>query len=70
MLSKIPRLFGQTLGLFAFGNVAHCMARRAKAFGLNVIAHDPYVSELEITGAGVEPVSFSQCTGLATNKRI
>ena len=58
LLSKIPRLFGQTLGLFAFGNVAHCMARRAKAFGLNVIAYDPYVSELEITGAGVEPVSF------------
>lgn len=60
LLSKIPRLFGQTLGLFAFGNVAHCMARRAKAFGLNVIAYDPYVSELEITGAGVEPVGFNE----------
>ncbi len=60
LLSKIPRLFGRTLGLFAFGNVAHCMARRAKAFGLNVIAYDPYVSELEITGAGVEPVSFPE----------
>ncbi len=60
LLSKIPRLYGQTLGLFAFGNVAHCMARRAKAFGLNVIAYDPYVSELEITGAGVEPVSFDE----------
>ncbi len=60
LLSKIPRLYGQTLGLFAFGNVAHCMARRAKAFGLNVIAFDPYVSELEITGAGVEPVSFPE----------
>ncbi len=60
LLSKIPRLFGQTLGLFAFGNVAHCMARRAKAFGMHVIAFDPYVSELEITGAGVEPVSFPE----------
>lgn len=60
LLSKIPRLYGQTLGLFAFGNVARCMARRAKAFGLNVIAFDPYVSELEITGAGVEPVSFPE----------
>jgi len=60
LLSKIPRLFGQTLGLFAFGNVAHCMARRAQAFGMRVIACDPYVSELEITGAGVEPVSFSE----------
>jgi D-3-phosphoglycerate dehydrogenase / 2-oxoglutarate reductase len=60
LLSKIPRLFGQTLGLFGFGNVAHCMTRRAKAFGLNVIAYDPYVSELEITGCGVEPVSFGE----------
>ncbi len=60
ILSKIPRLLGQTLGLFAFGNVAHCMARRAKAFGMHVIAYDPYVSELEITGAGVEPVSFPE----------
>ena len=60
LLSKIPRLFGQTLGLFAFGNVGHCMARRAQAFGMRVIAHDPYVSELEITKEGVEPVGFDE----------
>ena len=50
----------QTLGLYAFGNVARCTARRAMAFGLRVIAYDPYVSELEITGAGVEPVGFGE----------
>jgi D-3-phosphoglycerate dehydrogenase len=60
ILSRIPRLLGQTLGLFAFGNVARCTARRAKAFGMNVIAYDPYVSELEISGAGVEPVGFGE----------
>lgn len=60
LLSRVPRLFGQTLGLFAFGNVARCTARRAQAFGLRVIAHDPYVSELEITGADVEPVGFDE----------
>lgn len=60
LLSKIPRLFGQTLGLYGFGNVGHCMARRAQAFGLRVIACDPYVSELEITAAGVEPVGFDE----------
>ncbi|MEM7097232.1 MAG: C-terminal binding protein [Pseudomonadota bacterium] len=59
-LSKIPRLLGQNLGLFGFGNVGHCMARRAKAFGLRVMAYDPYVSELEISGEGVEPVSFGE----------
>ena len=60
VLMSVPRLLGQTLGLYGFGNVARCMARRAKAFGMNVIAHDPYVSELEITAAGVEPVGFSE----------
>jgi len=60
LLSKIPRLMGHTLGLFAFGNVGHCMARRAQAFGMRVIAHDPYVSELELTAHGVEPVGFHE----------
>ena len=60
ILSRIPRLLGQTLGLFAFGNVARCTARRAQAFGLRVLAYDPYVSELEISGAGVEPVGLAE----------
>lgn len=60
ILSRVPRLLGQTLGLFAFGNVARCTARRAKAFGMTVIAYDPYVSELEISAAGVEPVGFRE----------
>lgn len=60
LLSKIPRLLGQNLGLFGFGNVGHCMARRAKAFGLRVMAYDPYVSELEISAQGVEPVGFGE----------
>lgn len=60
LLSEVPRLMGQTLGLLAFGNVARCTARRAKAFGMRVIAHDPYVSELSISEIGVEPVSFGE----------
>lgn len=60
LLSARPRLFGQTLGLYGFGNVARCTARRARAFGLHLLAHDPYVGELEITGAGVEPVGFGE----------
>ncbi len=58
--SAIPRLWGQTLGLLGFGNVATAVARRAKPFGLQLIACDPYVSELKMTGEGVEPVSFTE----------
>ncbi|MDA1076741.1 MAG: C-terminal binding protein [Proteobacteria bacterium] len=60
LLNHVPRLMGQTLGLFAFGNVARCTARRAVAFGMRVIAYDPYVSELTISDAGVEPVTFHE----------
>lgn len=60
LLNHVPRLMGQTLGLLAFGNVARCTAKRAQAFGLHVIAHDPYVSEMAIGEAGVEPVSFDE----------
>ncbi len=63
LLSKIPRLFGQTLGLYGFGNVSHCTARRAKSFGMHIIAYDPYVSELETTKEGVEPVGFHELLG-------
>ncbi|MFQ5845953.1 MAG: C-terminal binding protein [Planctomycetota bacterium] len=55
-----PRLWGQTFGLISFGNVAHAMARRLRPFGLQVISHDPYVSELERTAEGVEPVGFTE----------
>jgi D-3-phosphoglycerate dehydrogenase len=54
---KIPRLYGQTIGLISFGNVAKAVARRCHAFGLHVIAYDPYVAELEMTSVGVEPVT-------------
>jgi D-3-phosphoglycerate dehydrogenase len=60
ILSRQDRLLGSTLGLFGFGNVAKATASRARAFGLRIIAHDPYVSELEISAAGVEPVSFGE----------
>jgi D-3-phosphoglycerate dehydrogenase len=60
ILSRVPRVMGQTLGLYAFGNVARSTARRALAFGMRVIAHDPYVSELEMSALGVEPVGFGE----------
>jgi D-3-phosphoglycerate dehydrogenase len=37
-------LKGKTIGIHAYGNVGKNVARVAKGFGMNVIAHDPYVS--------------------------
>jgi D-3-phosphoglycerate dehydrogenase len=59
-LRNFPRLFGQSIGLISYGNVARSVARRCQAFGLHVLAHDPYVSELEMTRDGVEPVGYQE----------
>jgi D-3-phosphoglycerate dehydrogenase / 2-oxoglutarate reductase len=57
-LSQFPRLWGQTLGLISFGHVARAVARRARPFGLRVLAYDPYVDETVMTLHDVEPVGL------------
>src|ERR671919_2500035 len=44
-LRPVHRLPGQTLGLVGFGNIARAVAARALAFGLRVLAFDPYVPD-------------------------
>jgi D-3-phosphoglycerate dehydrogenase len=56
----IHRLAGRVLGLVGFGNIPRELAPKAKAFGLRVVAHDPYVSQQVLDAAGVERVSFDQ----------
>jgi D-3-phosphoglycerate dehydrogenase / 2-oxoglutarate reductase len=60
LLSQFPRLWGQTLGFIAFGHVARAVAARAKPFGFQLIAYDPYIEELVMTEHGVEPVSLPE----------
>jgi D-3-phosphoglycerate dehydrogenase / 2-oxoglutarate reductase len=52
------RLEGQVLGLIGFGNIPRAVVPKAKAFGLTVITHDPFVSKEVLASAGVEGVSF------------
>lgn len=37
-------LFGKTLAIFGLGRIGSLVAERARAFGMEVIAHDPYCS--------------------------
>ena len=60
LLNNFPRLMGQTLGLISFGHVARAVAMRAKAFGVHIIAYDPYIEELVMSHYGVEPVGLSE----------
>ncbi len=58
----IPRqhLYGQTLGLVAFGNIARVVATIARPFELRVIAYDPFVKKEVADEYGVELVSLEE----------
>ena len=51
-------LNGKTLGIIGFGRIGAEVGKRAAAFGMNVIAYDPLISEDEIKQRGAEPVSI------------
>ncbi|HXQ35956.1 MAG TPA: hydroxyacid dehydrogenase [Anaerolineales bacterium] len=51
-------LNGKTLGLIGFGRIGMEVGKRASAFGMNVIAYDPLISEDDIKQRGAEPVSI------------
>jgi len=59
-LMQLPRLMGSTLGFIAFGRVARLTAVRARAFGLNLVAYDPFIEELTIHEHGVRPGTLEE----------
>lgn len=51
-------LQGKTLGIHAYGNVGRLVGRKGKALGMNVVAFDPFITDVAVFAAdGVEPVS-------------
>jgi len=62
MPSVVPihRLRGTVLGLVGFGRIPQLLAPKAQAFGLRVIASDPYVPEEVMSRAGVKRVEFAE----------
>ena len=51
---------GKTLGLAGLGRIGQEVARRAQAFEMTVIAHDPFISAHVAVDLGVELVGFEQ----------
>lgn len=56
----VHRISGRTMGLLSFGRIARAIAARGKAFGVNLIAYDPYVPPQDFAAHNVKPVSFNE----------
>jgi D-3-phosphoglycerate dehydrogenase len=53
-------LSGKVLGLVGLGHIGTRVARLGLAFGMQVLAHDPYLDPADISARGARPVSLEQ----------
>lgn len=58
-------LRGKTLGIIGFGRIGRALARRAQAFEMTVIAHDPYIPADLAADLGVKMVELNILYALA-----
>lgn len=54
------QLYRKTLGIIGMGRVGQIVAFRCLAFGMNVLAYDPYISEEKITDERIQLVSLKE----------
>ena len=57
---NVRRISGKTLGLVGFGAIAQNVARRASAFDMNIIAHDPHIDRSRAQSLDVRAVELEE----------
>ena len=58
-------LRGKTLGVIGLGRIGQEVATRARAFGMDVVAHDPFISEQIAGSLGIELLTVDEVCGRA-----
>ena len=62
---RMMRLRGKRLGIVGFGRIGQSVCAKAKAFGLEVLAYDPFISEKSAAALGATvvdmPTLLSEC---------
>jgi len=56
-------LYGKTLGIVGLGKIGALVAQRAHAFGMRIVAYDPFITEERARHMGVELVEFNALLG-------
>jgi D-3-phosphoglycerate dehydrogenase len=64
--STVRRIAGHTIGIIGFGNIGRAFANRIRGFGpAQIVAYDPYVSQVAADIYGVKMVSLEELLGAA-----
>ena len=53
-------LHGKTLGIIGLGKIGALVAQRANAFGMRLVAYDPYITEERARHMGIEKLSLDE----------